>query len=150
MLPDFNDNNNYGGWPNSGEIDIMEAKGRIKYSIDGTLHYADENGEHTYNYGSYDFPLGEDITGFHTYAVEWEEGEIRMYCDSDDVPYKVFNSEQNKWPIKPGNDFPAPFDKNFHILLNMAVGGNYDGNRMPDLSDLPARMKVDYVKWYKK
>lgn len=149
MLPDFNDNNDYGGWPNSGEIDIMEAKGRVKYSIDGTLHYADLGGNHVYNYGSYDFPVGEDITGFHTYAVEWEEGEIRMYCDSDDTPYKVFNAEQNKWTIKPGNEFPAPFDKNFHILLNMAVGGNYDGDRVPDLKDLPARMKVDYVKWYK-
>ena len=149
MLPDFNDDNDYGAWPNSGEIDIMEAKGRVKYSIDGTLHYADPTGNHTYNYGSYEFPIGQDITGFHTYAVEWEEGEIRLYCDSDDTPYKVFNSTQNKWTIKPGNEFPAPFDKNFHVLLNMAVGGNYDGNKLPDLTDLPARMKVDYVKWYK-
>ena len=44
----------------------------------------------------------------------------------------------------------APFDKSFHILLNLAVGGNYDGGKMPSADELPARMKVDYVKWYQK
>ena len=44
----------------------------------------------------------------------------------------------------------APFDKSFHLLLNLAVGGNYDGGRMPSADELPARMKVDYVKWYQK
>lgn len=148
MLPELTDSN-YGGWPNSGEIDIMEVKGRIPYSMDGTLHYAKTDGNHVYTYESYSFPEGEDITGFHDYAVEWDEGEIRLY--TDDHLYGTFNATNRPWSIKDGTgSFPAPFDKKFHILINMAVGGNYDGHRLPDLEDLPARMSVQHVKWYQK
>lgn len=148
MLPETEGTNAYGGWPNSGEIDIMEAKGRVKYSVDGTIHYAMSDGQATYNFGTYVFPTGEDINGSHVYAVEWDEQAIRWYCDGN-----LFHTcdSANPWTIKDGTGaFPAPFDKAFHIIFNLAVGGNYDGNKMPSSSEVPARLKVDYVKWFQK
>lgn len=147
MLPDTK-GNPYGGWPNSGEIDIMEVRGRQHYSMFGTIHIATETGTHTTMASDYLFPDGEDISNYHIYAVEWEEGSLKWYCDGE-----LFLSidENDPWTITDGTGtFPAPFDQKFHILLNMAVGGNFDGNRLPLNSDLPAYMKIDYVKWYQK
>lgn len=147
MLPESS--TPYGGWPNSGEIDIMEAKGRLPEVIDGTIHFAKPNGSHTWENGTYLFPQGENITQYHTYAVEWEENEIRWYADGN--LYFTANANENSWTMKEETgEFPAPFDQEFHILFNMAVGGNYDGFRMPSMQDLPARFKIDYVKWFQK
>lgn len=147
MLPE--NSTPYGGWPNSGEIDIMEAKGRLPEVVDGTIHFAQPTGNHTWENGTYLFPEGENITQYHIYTVEWEEGEIKWYVDGN--LYFTANAEDNKWSMKDGTgEFPAPFDQEFHILFNMAVGGNYDGYTMPSMSDLPARYKIDYVKWYQK
>lgn len=147
MLPDTEGTNAYGGWPNSGEIDIMEAKGRLHYMMNGTIHYGDAEGTSSDNYknGNYSFPDGEDINGFHTYAVEWDETEIRFYCDSN-----LYYTAKD-WTIKNGTGtFPAPFDKPFHIIFNLAVGGNYDGYKMPSANEVPAKMQVEYVKWFGK
>lgn len=149
MLPDTEGLSTYGGWPNSGEIDIMEAKGRVKYSVDGTIHFADTNGDATYTNGTYVMPDNEDINGYHVYAVEWDEGQIRWYVD--DQLYFTADATKNTWTMKTGTGtFPAPFDKPFHLLLNLAVGGNYDGYKMPSENEVPAVMKIDYVKWYQK
>lgn len=150
MLPETTDSD-YGGWPNSGEIDIMEVKGRQKRQMFGTLHFAKEDGTHTYENVTKFFETGEgDIKDFHDYAVEWDENEIRFYADGK--IYGTINSSQWSMKKEPGKNRPssAPFDKKFHILINMAVGGNFDGYRLPDLEDLPARMQIDYVKWYQK
>lgn len=147
MLPE--NSTPYGAWPNSGEIDIMEAKGRLPEVIDGTIHFAKPSGSHTWENGTYLFPQGENITQYHVYAVEWEEREIRWYVDGN--LYFTANADENSWTMKDGTgEFPAPFDQEFHILFNMAVGGNYDGFTMPSMSDLPARYKIDYVKWFQK
>lgn len=148
MLPEAEGTNAYGAWPNSGEIDILEAKGRIPSGMDGTIHFATELGDHTYHNGHYDYPDRDDtIMNYHTYAVRWEEGYIGWYCDGN----LYFEQTADDWTMKTGTgEGAAPFDKSFHILLNLAVGGNYDGGRMPSASELPARMKVDYVKWYQK
>ncbi len=149
MLPESEGTSAYGNWPNSGEIDIMEAKGRVKYSTDGTIHFATKNGDHTYQFGTYVMPNGQDISQFHDYAVEWDEGEIRWYVDNN--LYHTCNADTKTWSIKNGTgEFPAPFDKKFHILFNMAVGGNYDGFKMPGDNEVPAQMKVAHVKWYQK
>lgn len=150
MLPEAAGTTAYGGWPNSGEIDILEAKGRITYGVDGTIHYYDTTShDHAYTNVHYDFPEDQEdgtIMDYHTYAVRWEEGCISWYCD--DICYGYINQDNDPWTCD-GKDFPAPFDKPFHLLLNLAVGGNYDGYREPLPEELPAQMKVDYVRWYK-
>ena len=85
-----------------------------------------------------------------TFAIEWEPGEIRWYCD--DVQYFATND----WFTKAGGQingkpYPAPFNQPFHVILNVAVGGDWPGN--PDDTtpfDERASMKVDYVRFYQK
>ncbi|WP_028782176.1 carbohydrate binding domain-containing protein [Thalassobacillus devorans] len=136
----------YGPWPTSGEIDIMEAAGNDTSEIGGTIHYGEEYPNNTYSGKEYHFPEGEDYTGYHTYAVEWEPGEIRWYVDG-----KLYQT-QNEWFSKGKNQadkyaFPAPFDQEFYLILNLAVGGWYGGN--PDeTTEFPGQMEVDYVRVY--
>ena len=144
----------YGSWAATGEIDIMEAvnlggvprqdvppefaKGGGN-NIFGTIYYGGEfpNQENT----SVEFTPSVDVTaGFNLYAVEWEENEIRWYFN--DTLYAV----QNNW-FSTAAPYPAPFDQPFHILLNLAVGGEFPGQPDSDLA-LPAEMKVDYVRVY--
>ncbi|WP_254901856.1 carbohydrate binding domain-containing protein [Thalassobacillus devorans] len=136
----------YGPWPTSGEIDIMEAAGNDTSNIGGTIHYGEEYPDNTYRGTEYHFPEGEDYTDYHTYAVEWEPGEIRWYVDG-----KLYQT-QNEWFSKGKNQgdkyaFPSPFDQEFYLILNLAVGGWYGGN--PDATtEFPGQMEVDYVRVY--
>jgi beta-glucanase (GH16 family) len=137
----------YGVWASSGEIDIMEARGRVKDSVDGTIHFGKQYPNNKSTGGTYHFPEGQSITGYHTYSVEWEPGEIRWYVDGN-LYYKA-----NEWSsIGAGQPdkyaFPAPFNKPFYLILNLAVGGKFDGNLLPPDSSLPAVMEVDYVRAY--
>ncbi|MDF2941826.1 MAG: glycoside hydrolase family 16 [Herbinix sp.] len=139
----------YGGWAASGEMDIMEAKGRILQEVGGTIHYGGAWPNNKYSGASYNFDEGQSITDFHTYAVEWEPGEIRWYVDD-----KLYQT-QNNWSTNGTNGeeklaFPAPYDQPFYIILNLAVGGNYDGGREPDASVFASnpKMEVDYVRVY--
>lgn len=145
MLPD--DTDVYGKWASSGEIDIMEAKGRLLNKIWGTIHFGNEWPNNTSSGSSYTFPEGKDITGKHVYSVEWEPGEIRWYVDGE--LYYTANNWFSQGDNEPGPyTYPAPFDKNFHLILNLAVGGDYDGGLEPDESFKSAQMKVDYVRVY--
>ncbi|WP_036814991.1 carbohydrate binding domain-containing protein [Pontibacillus yanchengensis] len=136
----------YGDWPASGEIDIMEAAGNDTKTIGGTIHYGEESPNNTYNGEEYHFPEGEDFTGYHTYSIEWEPGEIRWYVDGE--LYQTLNKWFSKSPGQAAkNAFPAPFDQEFYIILNLAVGGWYGGE--PDeTTEFPGKMKVDYVRVY--
>lgn len=147
MLPVDEGKGEYGGWASSGEIDIMEARGREPKIADGTIHFGKPWPNNKANGGNYHFPEGQDITGKHVYAVEWEPGEIRWYVDGN-----LYHTANN-WYSQGINEpepyaYPAPFDKNFYIMLNLAVGGSYDGGRVPDAFDMPAQMSVDYVRVY--
>ncbi|MCP3029841.1 carbohydrate binding domain-containing protein [Halobacillus sp. A1] len=136
----------YGDWPVSGEIDIMEAAGKDTSEIGGTIHYGEEYPNNTYKGTEYHFPEREDYTDFHTYSVEWEPGEIRWYVDGE-----LYQTLDN-WFGKGENQsdkyaFPAPFDQEFYLIMNLAVGGWYGGN--PDEStEFPGTMEVDYVRAY--
>lgn len=136
----------YGPWPTSGEIDIMEAAGEDTSTIGGTIHYGEEYPNNTYRGTEYHFPEGEDYTGYHTYAVEWEPGEIRWYVDGE--LYQTLNDWFSKGKNKGDRyAFPAPFDQEFYLILNLAVGGWYGGN--PDeTTEFPGKMEVDYVRVY--
>lgn len=142
MLPDTS---TYGNWPNSGEIDIMEAKGRLPNETSAAIHFADNNNQHKYNTGTCDLnqTLSSNMKDWHTYAVEWESDSLFFYVD--DICF--FGSKCNQYSGVEGNS-GQPFDKNFHILLNLAVGGMFDNYINPNDSDLPASTEVDYVRWW--
>jgi beta-glucanase (GH16 family) len=135
-------NNVYGGWAASGEIDIVETRNLGSTggnSIYGVIHYG---GQYPNNVSSGEsYAVSSDITAdFHTYALEWDEAEIRWYVN--DILFAV----RNTW-FTSAASFPAPFDQRFYILLNLAVGGNFPG--APTTSTVfPATMQVDYVRVY--
>ena len=130
----------YGGWAASGEIDIVEYLGNEPDTVLGTIHYGGEWPNNTFSGSEYQLPSGTFDEDFHVFAIEWEEGEIRWYVD--DVHYGTKTS----W-TSTGGSFPAPFDKRFHLLLNLAVGGNLPG--APDANtQFPQEYVIDYVRVY--
>ena len=132
----------YGGWAASGEIDIMEARGQSRSTVLGTLHYGGTFPNNQSSGAAFTLPVGTFTDTFHTFVLEWSEGRILWYVD--DTPYQV----QTEWNSV-GGPFPAPFDQRFHILLNVAVGGDFVGS--PDESTpFPQTMEVDYVRVYQK
>jgi len=133
----------YGGWAASGEIDIMEARGQQPDRVQGTIHYGGSWPNNTSSTATRVLPPGQTIASFHTYAVEWDIGSssaIRWYVD--DVLY----STRTSW-WSAGGSYPAPFDKPFYLLVNMAVGGDYVGSPNAGTT-FPATMQVDYVRAY--
>ncbi len=149
MLPTTETTAKYGTWAASGEIDIMEFKGRLANRVYGTLHYGQSWPGNKGAGEMYKFPSGTDGSDFHIYALEWEPGEMRWYVD--DACYFKTNSW---WSMGPEDEepyaYPAPYDSPFYIILNLAVGGTFDENRVPTDDDIPAEMLVDYVRVYEK
>ena len=134
MLPT---DNVYGGWPHSGEIDIMEYLGHQPNIAHGTVHYS-INGSHNFVGDSYTLPSGGYHDAFHTFSVEWESGAIRWYIDG--VLYHSVTEASL-------GISPWVFDENFHFILNLAVGGNWPGS--PDGTTVfPQTMEVDYIRVY--
>lgn len=127
-------------WPDDGEIDIMEHVGFDHGVVHGSVHTK-----------AYHHSIGTQKTAkvsvpdvaeaFHVYAVEWEPTRIRVFVD--DRPYFQFDKE-------PGGRTVWPFDGPFHLLLNVAVGGSWGGQKGIDESTLPYRMTVDYVRVYQR
>lgn len=138
MLPT---NWRYGGWPTSGEIDIMELLGHEPDTVHGTIHYG-SLGNHQYTGKPYKLDSGDFTNEFHTFALEWEETEMRWYVDGEKY------LTQTVWSTK-NYDYPAPFDQKFHMIMNVAVGGNWPGS--PDeTTTFPQKMEVDYVRVFQK
>jgi len=126
------------GWPDCGEIDIMENVGKEPATIHGSLHGPGYSGDNPIT-SIYTFRRGRFSDRFHVFAVEWEPKVIRFYVDGE------------LFATKTPADVPAGkrwvYDHPFFILLNLAVGGNFPGN--PDDSTIfPQRMLVDYVRIY--
>ncbi len=141
MLPE---EDRYGGWAASGEIDIMESWGSQPDKVAGTIHYGETWPNNKYTGKDYHFAEGDGIDKWHTYAVEWEPGEIRWYVDGQ------LYQTQNDWYAKEANkaskySYPAPFDQNFYLIMNLAVGGWFDGD-VDETTPFPAEMEVDYVR----
>lgn len=134
MLPT---NNVYGIWPKSGEIDIMEAVGHEPDRVFGTIHF----GNNGWRYLTEDYFLDEGSfqEEFHVFSVLWNEDCIEFLMDG--TPYSGPYSRSSLLPST------WPFDQDFHIILNVAVGGNLPGN--PDATtQFPQQMEVDYVRVY--
>lgn len=130
----------YGGWAASGEIDIMEYIGSEPSRVFGTLHYGQPWPNNSFSGREYDLSGETFADDFHVFAIEWQPGEIRWYVD--DLHYAT----QTDW-FSSGGPYPAPFDRSFYLLLNLAVGGNLPG--APDsTTEFPQELVVDYVRVY--
>ncbi|MHB0756184.1 glycoside hydrolase family 16 protein [Polaribacter sp. M15] len=116
------------GWPETGEIDIMEQKGQDKNTVLSTIHYP---GNSAGNGPSQSTSLPTSTTEFHNYAVEWTEAKIVFYID--DVPYHTLT-----------NDASLPFNADFFLILNVAMGGTLGGDIDPAFTE--DTMEIDYVK----
>jgi beta-glucanase (GH16 family) len=128
----------YGGWPHSGEIDIMENVGYWPDSALSTIHTGAYNG--MINTQKTQGVNRNDLSKvFHVYAVEWTENTLSFFIDN--VMYHQFKNDHT-------NSEAWPFDKDFHVLLNVAVGGNWGGKYGVDDSIFPQKMEVDYVRVY--
>lgn len=124
------------GWPKCGEIDIMEHVNADSI-IYGTMHWATESGSHT----QYGLTTPGSPAQYHVYAVEWDSSSIKWYIDDKlYVTGNISNNVNNTEEFNSGN---------FFILLNMAVGGDLPRQQV-DLSKIPAKMYVDYVRVYKR
>ena len=170
----------YGGWPKSGEVDIMEAvnlgtaraDGSAEKNIYGTIHYgAGPASDFT---GAAHTPSTSPADSFNTYAIEWQEGEIRWYFNN--VLYAtqrqselrttadgtVLGLSHRGWYAELydvatgqlGTDYsPAPFDQDFFLILNVAVGGSWpesvnEGGIDADAFAEGQTLEVDYVRVY--
>jgi beta-glucanase (GH16 family) len=138
MLPSDQE---YGGWAASGEIDIMEFLGHELDTVHGTLHYGGAWPRNVSMGRGYKVADADFSEGFHTFALEWQVGEFRWYVDGHHY------QTQTRWHSE-GVEFPAPFDKRFHLLLNLAVGGNWPGEP-DDTTEFPQQFVIDYVRVYR-
>ena len=123
-------------WPISGEIDILEYVGNQPNEIFNTVHFADGLGNHRWIGLEYPFFTSE----FHLYAVEWDENSITWFIDGEE-----------RFQVLRNNDLISatwPFDAEFHMLLNTAVGGNLGGDVNTQSFQTDKFMQVDFVRVY--
>lgn len=142
MMP--TNENFYGQWPKCGEIDIAEVMGQDTKKLYGTIHYGEP---HAQSQGTEVLKKGDFSDEWHTCAVEWEPGSIKWYVDG------VLYHEEHSWYSKTVGQgevtYPAPFDQNFYLILNLAVGGSWVG--YPDeTTSFDSNFQVDYVRVYQK
>lgn len=151
MMPELS---TYGGWPRSGEIDILETvnlgapcetcEGGKENRIFGTIHFAgDAAGAHRQVSHNIAMPASPD--GFHVYAVEWSPEAIVWLVDGQ--PYA--EAKAADWKRDDKDVVSAPFDQPFHLILNLAFGGRWpEGANAKGIDEaaLPATMEVDWVR----
>lgn len=140
MLGSDIDQNN---WPKCGEIDMMELRGQTPTEILSTMHFADNNGGHKYEgIPSVKLPDGSSFANdFHTYSVVRGKDQMQFFLDGKQYySFSTSNTGSN----------PYPFNNDFFVVLNVAVGGDFLGpGGNPDAaSAFPQQMLVDYVRYY--
>ena len=117
-------------WPACGEIDIMEHLGRDLNKIYGTLHHPGHSGG---NADGGNVTISNASTEFHVYAVDWTSSYIKFYVDNQ-LYYSFVNTNS------------LPFNQNFFLIFNCAMGGNFGGNIDPNFTS--TTLEVDYVRVY--
>jgi beta-glucanase (GH16 family) len=139
MLPT---KNIYGRWPKSGEIDIMEHVGYNQDQIHFSAHTHEYN--HTKKTEITKFTHIENVSGsFHKYSLEWLPDKLKFFVD-DKLHFTYKPADLSDCP-----DYTYwPFDRKFHLVLNIAVGGFWGGVKGVDDSIFPQAMEIEYVKVY--
>ena len=118
------------GWPYSGEVDIMEQRGDDKERVLGTSHWYNTAGSNNASYGE-STTVENPSTEFHLYTVEWTEGAVKIFLD--DVKYYELT-----------NSADLPFNADFYLILNVAMGGTLGGDIDPSFTQ--DTMEIDYIK----
>lgn len=135
------ENVNSVSWPTCGEIDVMEAVNKeVPDKVYGTAHWGPSTANHQQSGNNYTLASGDYSDDFHIYSIEWDADKIQWFMDGNKY-HEVSKSE-----ITAGT---YPFDKEFFIIMNIAVGGQWPGN--PDTgTTFPQKMYVDYIRVYQK
>ena len=149
FLPAFwlmaTDEEQYGCWPRCGEIDIMEILGQDPKTNYGTIHYGVP---HEQRQGMVSLETGDFSEEFHTFALEWLPDVLRWYVDGvlffQETQWYSADSEGQRAP------FPAPFNHDMYLILNLAVGGSWVGYPDETTEFETAVYAVDYVRVYQK
>ncbi len=128
----------YGGWPNSGEIDIMEEVGYDPNIIHASAHSNAYNVAHS-NQKTATKTIPDCSTAFHDYTLEWSPTNLKFYVDS--VMYLNFANENLGWT-------KWPYDQRNYLILNLAIGGTWGGIDGVDWTQFPDSMSIDYVRVY--
>ena len=146
-------NSVYGGWPQSGEIDVMESHGSDTNQVQGSLHSGPNSGSNNTQTQVYSLPNNGSTTSWHTYDLQWEpmtnasggtQVQLNWYVDGN-----LYETQTGGWTVPstaPAGDTNAPFDQSFYIIMNLAVGGSYTNYQTPGVGTYD--MKVGYVSAY--
>lgn len=130
------------GWPDCGEIDLMEYVSYNPNHVVQTIHSVANNHSNGTQISTGELPLETIEEAFHNYGLIWQEDKLEFYLDTPDTITLTIdrpaNFDNNNWP----------FNKEFFFILNIAVGGNWGGLEGVDDSIFPAKMEVDYVRVY--
>jgi beta-glucanase (GH16 family) len=127
-------------WPDDGEIDIMEHVGYNEGTLHGSVHCR----KYHHSIGTQKtatIAVPDITTAFHVYQVEWDKDSVHIGIDGNN--YFRFANERSGYEA-------WPFDNKMHLLLNVAVGGNWGGQKGVDSTIWPRKMEIDYVRVYQK
>lgn len=136
MMPDDQSR----GWPACGEMDIMEHVGYDVGRIHATTHSLKYNWKNAQQRTA-STPVPDVTSGYHTYVMEWSPDRVEVFVDN----FRYFVSENDH-----GGDDSWPFHKKFHIILNLAIGGDWGGAKGVDPAVWPQAMLVDYVRVFQR
>lgn len=128
---------NYGKWPRSGEIDIMEHVGYNPEKV----HFSSHTERFNHMRGTqrtHVIHAPEAVGAFHNYALKWTPDRLTWYYDGEEK-YAIDRETDSDWTT-------WPFDIDYYLILNLAFGGGWGGSEGVDLSSLPQRYEIDYVR----
>lgn len=143
----------YGGWPDSGEIDIMEHVGYDMNVVYGTIHTDRFNGANGRG-GSTNSLITQNVLAsidvaneFHVYGIEWDENSITWYFDGHEYASESYSPYLSQTVLY-DTSVDWPFDQYFYLILNFAIGGTWGGAQGVDDTIFPQSYIVDYVRVY--